>query len=521
MLYPIGIQNFEKLREGGYTYIDKTGLIYRLVSTGTYYFLSRPRRFGKSLLTSTLESYFQGRRDLFEGLAISGLETEWNEYPVLHIDFSGVAYKASDVLGKVLDQFLSDWEALYGVAASSDLPGLRFQRVIDAACEKTGRQVVVLIDEYDKPIVDNLTEPELMNVFRSQLQGFYSVLKAKDGKVRFAFLTGVSKIGKMSVFSGLNNLRDISMLPEYSSICGISESELHSYFDESVSELASSTRETKEECYVHLKEMYDGYHFCEDSEGMYNPFSLLNTFANRKYGEYWFETGTPTLLVDVMKNTTYDITLLGSQDVTVESLNGVDSILDNPVPLFFQTGYLTVKDYEPMVGLYTLGFPNREVKDGFMRFMIRYYLNTSNASTSIARVMKMKLCLFRGDASGFMSELESFFAGISYQIQGDVEKDFQYAMYIILELVGLDVEVERTTSNGRMDMLIKTKDYIYIIEIKVDSTADAALRQIDEKGYARPFASDSRKLYRIGVSFSTATRRIEDWKVLDWAKIAD
>ncbi len=512
MLYPIGIQNFAKLREGGYTYIDKTGLIYRLVSTGTYYFLSRPRRFGKSLLTSTLESYFQGRSDLFEGLAISGLETEWNEYPVLHIDFSGVAYKASDVLGKVLDQFLSDWEALYGVAASSDLPGLRFQRVIDAACEKTGRQVVVLIDEYDKPIVDNLTEPDLMNIFRSQLQGFYSVLKAKDGKVRFAFLTGVSKIGKMSVFSGLNNLRDISMLPEYSSICGISESELHSYFDESVSELASSTRETKEDCYSHLKEMYDGYHFCEDSEGMYNPFSLLNTFANRKYGEYWFETGTPTLLVDVMKKTTFDVTRIEEQETTAPVLSGVDSILDNPVPLFFQTGYLTVKDYDPSFGIYSLGFPNREVKNGFLNFLMKYYVpvTVNNEGMLIYRLCKS---LMGGDAEGFMNLLDSLFSNTSYQIQGDVEKDFQYAMYIILELMGLHVEVERTTSNGRIDMLIKTKEYIYIIEIKTDSTADAALRQIEDKGYARPFTSDPRRLYEIGVSFSTGTRRIEDWKI--------
>ena len=515
MLYPIGIQNFADLRTKGFVYVDKTAQIYNLVKGGKYYFLSRPRRFGKSLLTSTLESYFQGRRDLFEGLAISGLETEWNEYPVLHIDFSGSAYTSVGEFHKKLTTMLGRMEAEYGISDDSDNYGVRLDNILSAANKSTGRQVVVLIDEYDKPIVDNLTDSELMNAFRVKLQGLYSVLKANDGKIRFAFLTGVSKIGKMSVFSGLNNLRDISMLPEYSSICGISESELHDYFDESVSELASNTGETKEECYAHLKEMYDGYHFCEYSEGMYNPFSLLNTFAGRKYGEYWFETGTPTLLVDVMKKTTYDITLLGSQDVAVESLNGVDSIFEDPVPLFFQTGYLTVKSYEPMVGLYTLGFPNREVKDGFMRFMIRYYLNTSNASTSVARVMKMKLCLFRGDACGFMSELESFFSGISYQIQGDVEKDFQYAMYIILELVGLDVEVERTTSNGRIDMVIKTKGYIYIIEIKTDSSADAALQQIEDRGYARPFASDSRKLYKIGVSFSTATRRIEDWKVLD------
>ncbi len=512
MLYPIGIQNFEKLREGGYTYIDKTGLIYRLVSTGTYYFLSRPRRFGKSLLTSTLESYFQGRRDLFEGLAISGLETEWNEYPVLHIDFSGSAYTSVGEFHKKLTTMLGRMESEYGISDDSDNYGVRLDNILSAANKSTGRQVVVLIDEYDKPIVDNLTEPDLMNVFRLKLQGLYSVIKANDGKIRFAFLTGVSKIGKMSVFSGLNNLRDISMLPEYSSICGISESELHSYFDESVSELASSTRETKEECYVHLKEMYDGYHFCEDSEGMYNPFSLLNTFANRKYGEYWFETGTPTLLVDVMKKTTFDVTRIEEQETTAPVLSGVDSILDNPVPLFFQTGYLTVKDYDPSFGIYSLGFPNREVKNGFLNFLMKYYVpvTVNNEGMLIYRLCKS---LMGGDAEGFMNLLDSLFSNTSYQIQGDVEKDFQYAMYIILELMGLHVEVERTTSNGRIDMLIKTKEYIYIIEIKVDSTADAALRQIEDKGYARPFTSDSRRLYEIGVSFSTGTRRIEDWKI--------
>lgn len=514
MLYPIGIQNFEKLREGGFVYVDKTEHIFRLVSTGAYYFLSRPRRFGKSLLTSTIEAYFQGKRELFSGLAIDRLENEWVEHPIMHIDFSGVAYKSPDVLMKVLDQFIAGWEHMYGVEASSDVPGLRFQKVIDAAAEKTGRKVVVLIDEYDKPIVDNISEPELMETFRAQLQGFYSTLKAKDGQIRFCFLTGVSKIGKMSVFSGLNNLRDISMLPEYNDICGISENELHMYFDGSVDELAQANAMSKDECYAKLRDMYDGYDFCGNSgQGMYNPFSLLNTFAGKHFGSYWFETGTPTLLVDVMKKTTFDVTRIEGQKTSAPVLGGINSIFENPVPLFFQTGYLTIKKYDPSFGLYTLGFPNREVKDGFLNFLADYYVPV-RPGEGASLIYDLYGALTEGRPEDFMEILDSLFSNVSYQIQGNAEKDFQYAMYIILELLGLHVEVEHSTSNGRIDMLVSTKDFIYVIEIKVDSSADAALRQIEEKGYARPFTSDPRMLWEIGVNFSTADRRIEGWKVI-------
>ena len=515
MLYPIGIQNFEKLREGGYVYVDKTSLIHKLVNSGTYYFLSRPRRFGKSLLISTMEAYFKGKKELFRGLELEKLEKDWTEYPVLHLDLNGISYNSEDVLDQVLNEKLSAWETEFGICAKSTIPGLRFQNIIDAAYSYTGHHVVILIDEYDKPIVDNLGNTKLTDYYRKTLQGFYSVLKAKDGQIRFGFLTGVSKIGKLSVFSTLNNLRDISMESEYSDICGISEDDLHKYFDESVTELAEANRMSRDECYQKLKYKYDGYHFSEDAPGMYNPFSLLNTFNSSKFKDYWFETGTPTLLVNVMKKTSFDITTLSDNIVVPASkLNGMQDIVNKPVSLFFQTGYLTIKDYDSEYDEYRLGFPNDEVKNGFLEFIYSYYVPV-NPSDDSSKTSLLARALRAGDPYTFMKILEALFANATYQIQGDSEKNFQYAMYIIMELLGEYVQAERSTSNGRIDLLLQTKDYIYIIELKIDNTADAALQQIEDKGYAKPFADDSRKIFKIGASFSTANRRIEEWRVVE------
>ena len=336
MLYPIGIQNFEKIRKDGYTYVDKTALIHRLATTGTYYFLSRPRRFGKSLLVSTMEAYFKGKKDLFEGLAMEQLETDWTEYPVLHLDLNASKYMYPEDLIAVLIRHLDNWEKEYGIVSRySDLES-RFVDIIDIVCEKTGKQVVILIDEYDKPIVNNLGNEVLSDYYRKTLQGFYGVIKSKGEQTKFCFLTGVSKIGKLSVFSTLNNLTDISLNADYADICGISENELRKYFDESVSELASTHSITHEECYAKLKRMYDGYHFCEGSDGMYNPFSILNTFYAKQFREYWFETGTPTLLVNVMKQTSFDVTTLSDRVVVAtDDLNGMQDIISRPVPFTF------------------------------------------------------------------------------------------------------------------------------------------------------------------------------------------
>ena len=515
MLYPIGIQNFEKLREGGYTYIDKTAQIYKLATLGTYYFLSRPRRFGKSLLISTMDAYFSGKKELFKGLAMEQLEKDWIEYPVLHLDLNTGRYIKPEDLDVVLDQHLNNWEAHYGVVRKYDDSSARMNDIIDAAFSKTGRKVVILIDEYDKPIVNNLDNESLADYYRKTLQGFYSVLKAKDGQIKFGFLTGVSKIGKLSVFSALNNLKDISMVKDYADICGLSEKELHDNFDESVSELGDSNDLSKNESYLKLKKMYDGYHFTHNSVGVYNPFSLLNAFSDREFKEYWFETGTPTLLVNVMKKTSFDVTTLSDNVVvSVEDLSGMQDIINRPIPLFFQTGYLTIKDYDKEFNIYTLGFPNDEVKNGFLKFIFSYYVpvNPAEGNTTTYR---LATALRSGKPDNFMRTLEALFANTTYQIQGDSEKNFQYAMYIIMELLGEYVQAERSTSNGRIDLLLQTKDYIYIVELKIDNTADAALQQIEEKGYAKPFVSDPRKIFKIGVSFSTANRRIEEWKVVE------
>ncbi len=514
MRYPIGIQSFESIRRDGYVYVDKTDLIHKLShGSGKYFFLSRPRRFGKSLLVSAMEAYFSGKKELFDGLAMAELEKEWIQFPVLRFDLTGKFYTSPEALQQQLDLQLTTLENKYGIRDEYESVDVRFQHIIDAAYKNTGHRVVILIDEYDKPIVDNLGNDELADIFRRQLQGFYSVMKAKDDCIRFGFLTGVTKIGKLSVFSGLNNLKDISMDARYTDICGISEKDLKKYFDESVRELAQANDQSVEETYDRLAEMYDGYHFRQNSVGMYNPFSLLNTFDSGEFKEYWFETGTPTFLDKVMQETDYDVTSLSDQEIDAPSLMDVDTVYHNPVPLLYQTGYLTIKGYEPELELYHLGFPNREVKHGFLNFLSRYY-TPSRTDSGMMLVSKMLRDIRSGNAEGFIKKLEALFAKPSYQIQGDSEKDFQYAMYIILELMGEYVEVEKATSNGRMDILLQTKEYIYLIEIKINDTAEAALRQIEEKGYARPFADDSRKLFRIGVRFSTENRCIEDWKIV-------
>ena len=448
--------------------MDKTAEIYKLAKEGRYYFLSRPRRFGKSLLVSTMEAYFSGRKELFSGLAVEKMETEWKQHPVLHLDLSGVSYTDESVLERVLSDKLAKWEALYGAVNTSDILGLRFKEVIEAAYNKTGNQVAILIDEYDKPIIDNLGNEPTLSRLRSTLQGFYSVMKSMDARIRFGFLTGVTKIGKMS----------------------------------------------KEECYVKLKSMYDGYHFCEDSIGIYNPFSLLNTFQNKKFREYWFETGTPGFLVEVMRKTSFDVTTLENQTVDSTLMSNADAIFENPVPYLFQSGYLTITGYNDMFRLYQLGFPNQEVKNGFLNCLLKYYVPMSPDMSGTTLIYQLWHSITEGNPESFMQILSSLFANTSYQIQGETEKDFQYAMYIISALLGEYVQVERTTSNGRIDLIIQTKEFIYIFELKVNADADVALRQIDEKGYARPFEGDSRKLFKIGVDFSTATRRIEDWKIV-------
>lgn len=512
MLYPIGIQDFEKIRKDGFVYVDKTRLIYNLARQGGYAFLSRPRRFGKSLLVSTMEAYFSGRKELFDGLAVAGLEKDWIQYPVLRLDLSGKAYDEADVLKKVLDDSLTKWEREYGAENRSDVPGLRFGNVIEAAHAKTGRPVVILVDEYDKPIVDNLADEALADIFRRELQGFYSVMKSQDAHIRFGFLTGVTKIGTLSVFSGLNNLKDISMDARYTDICGISEQDLKNYFDESVKDLADATGQSVEQTYGQLAEMYDGYHFCEGAKGIYNPFSLLNTFDSLRFREYWFQTGTPSFLIRYLSAGHYDLNDISGIKASSFDLSGVNASQPNVITLLFQTGYLTIGDYNAAIDRYTLVYPNKEVEDGFLDALSNYYTPVIRSKSSLS-VDKFVEDIHAGNVEMLMRRFTAFFADMDYQIMGDDELYFQNTMYVMLKLMGQQVQVERHTSNGRIDALIQTDKFVYILELKRDKNPDDALDQIDDKGYDWPFLADGRKVFQIGANFSTKTHRLENWKI--------
>lgn len=510
MLYPIGIQNFSEIREGGYVYVDKTAQIYSLSSTGKYYFLNRPRRFGKSLLVSTMEAYFQGRKELFKGLAIEKLEKNWAEHPVLHLDLTGNRYLTVADLYEKFELHLDRWETLYGRQGNYVSPSSRFDTVIDSAYRKTSQKVVILIDEYDKPVVDNIDNPELMDSFRRELQGFYSVIKNKDGFIRFAFLTGVTKFGKMSIFSGLNNLTDISMDLEYSDICGVSEDELKSYFNDSVEKLAENNGLSKDECYAKLKLMYDGYHFSEDTTGVYNPFSLLNTFKAGKFRMYWFETGTPTFLVRYLKQGKYNLDNISKNKVSMETLTGTNYVSPAPITLMYQTGYLTIKGYDSRFNAYNLDYPNEEVAAGFLHSLSQLYAPALIGDEF--SVYSFVDDIERGDVDSFMTRFTAFLSGNDYEIQGDLELYFQNTMSVMLKMMGLYVKTEYHTSRGRIDIIFDTDKYVYIIELKRDQSPEIALKQIEEKGYDKPFLASGKQIIRLGINFSSETHTVDGWK---------
>ena len=511
-IYPIGIQNFEKIRKDGYFYIDKTALIYQLVKTGSYYFLSRPRRFGKSLLLSTLEAYFQGKKELFDGLAMEKLEKDWIKYPILHLDLNAEKYTAPEALDQVLESALRGWEALYGAQDYERTFASRFQGIIQRACDKTGQRVVVLVDEYDKPMLQAIGNDELQKSYRETLKAFYGALKSKDGCIKFGMLTGVTKFGKVSVFSDLNNLDDISMRNQYIDICGINEQELHDNLEDELHSLASAQGMTYDEICAKLQEYYDGYHFTHNSIGMYNPFSLLNTFKYNEFGSYWFETGTPTYLVELLKKHHYDLRRMAHEETTATVLNSIDSTSDNPIPVIYQSGYLTIKGYDQRFGIYRLGFPNREVEEGFINFLLPFYANT-NAVESQFEIQKFVREVESGDYDSFFRRLQSFFADTPYELVRDLELHYQNVLFIVFKLVGFYIKAEYHTSAGRIDLLLQTDKFIYVMEFKLDGTAEEALLQINEKHYAQPFENDDRKLFKIGVNFSAEMRNIEKWIV--------
>ncbi len=511
MKYPIGIQNFEDLRLNNYIYIDKTKYIYKLANEGKYYFLSRPRRFGKSLLISTMEAYFQGKKELFDGLAIQKEETEWKSYPILHIDLNTANFREEDSLYTLLNDYLCQWESVYGTRESETTLALRFKGIVARIAQKEGKGVVILIDEYDKPILQTLQYSELQDKHRNMLKAFYSVLKTQDKYIKFAFITGVTKFGKVSVFSDLNNLTDISMDPRYVAICGITEDELTTNLRPGIEQLAEAYGDTIENTIEQLRMRYDGYHFKQNSVGLYNPYSVLNTLAKAEYADYWFKTGTPTFLVDLLKLHNFKLQELSHERITSNVINGIDSISNNPIPAMYQSGYLTITGYDERFKKYLLGFPNREVEEGFFNFLLPLY--TSAGDSSQFMVDEFIRDVEAANVEQFMKRLTTFFASTNYQVAGNAELYFQNALYLIFKIMGFHIQVEFPTSDGRIDVIMQTADYIYIIECKLDGSADEALRQIEEKQYAAPFAMDKRRLIKIGINFSSKTRGVESWRV--------
>ena len=511
-LYPVGIQNFEKIRRDGSCYIDKTEKIYRLVKTGSYYFLSRPRRFGKSMLISTLDAYFQGKKELFGGLAIEALEKEWKQYPVLHLDLNAKKFDEPEDLIRLVDRQLLIYEEQYGRVGTDVTIDDRFVSLIRNAAAKTGNRVVILVDEYDKPLLQSIGNESLQNEYRNILKAFYGVLKSMDGYIRFALLTGVTKFGKISVFSDLNNLEDISWDRNYFDICGISEQELQDNFSDDIQALADANGQTFTQACEQLKADYDGYHFYPYSPGIYNPFSLLNTFKKRQYGRYWFETGTPTYLVELLKSHKYDLYRMAHEKTTSDVLDSIDASSTNPIPVIYQSGYLTIKGYIPEPRIYELGFPNREVEEGFLKFLLPYYTPLQETEGGFA-IWEFISDVKSGDIDSFMKRLQAFLADCPYEMAKDIELHYQNVLFIVFRLAGLYTQVEYHTSQGRIDLVLQTPGYVYIMEFKLDGSAEQAIAQIEEKQYALPFAKDSRKVYIIGVNFSSTTRNIDRWIV--------
>lgn len=513
MKFPIGIQSFESLRSEGFVYVDKTALVRKMTSEGKCFFLSRPRRFGKSLLMSTIEAYFQGKKHLFEGLAMETLETDWKVYPVLHLDLNAEKYDKIEDLNNLLDTYLREWEAEYGSKEGGNPSlSLRFRSVIRCARQKTGMGVVVLVDEYDKPILQAIGNEPLQNEFRNALKAFYGVLKSADADLRFTLLTGVTKFGKVSVFSDLNNLNDVTMDPRFVDICGISEDELHEYFDTEVGELAANNNKTKDEVYTELRQRYDGYHFSIGASGLYNPFSVLNTLEKRVFKDYWFATGTPTYLVELLKKTDFKLDDFTNLEVSQEDLDSIHQADINPIPVLFQSGYLTIKEANEEFDLYLLDFPNEEVRQGFVKFLLPYYVYCKQSQQKTI-VSKFVTSLRNGDADTFMRLLQSLMSGTPYELIRELENHYQNVMYIITRLMGFYIQAEYRTSNGRIDLLIGTDKYVYIIELKFNGTAAEALSQIEEKDYSLPFAIDDRQIIKIGANVSGETRNLEEWLI--------
>ncbi len=511
--YPIGIQTFEEIRKENYLYIDKTAYVYHMThGDASYIFLNRPRRFGKSLLTSTLHCYFTGRKDLFKGLAIEKLEKDWTEYPVLHFDMSLGKHMDKEKLDEYLCYQLSEKEAEYGIATPVNGVNNRLTNLIKTAYQKTGRKVVILIDEYDAPLLDVVHEDKNLPALRDVMRNFYSPLKGCDPYLRFVFLTSITKFSQLSIFSELNNIKNISMDEEYAAICGITEEEMRTQMGEGIGLLAAKLGLTKEETLAKLKENYDGYHFTWPSPDLYNPYSLLNAFSSRKIDSYWFGSGTPTYLIEMLRKYKVLPSQMGGKKAMASDFDAPTERLTNIVPLMYQSGYLTIKDCNPMFGRYILDIPNNEVRIGLMKSLVPYYVSQDTLATS-GTIMDMAEALYDNDMDKTLTCLKEFLSTIPYCDHTDYEGHYQQMLYVIFSLLGIYCDVEVRTPRGRVDIVMRTPHTLYIIELKLDKDAEVAMGQIDLKQYPERFRLYGLPIVKVGVNFDSATHTLGSWKI--------
>ena len=520
--YPVGIQTFERLRKENYLYIDKTDLVWKITKESPFVFLSRPRRFGKSLLTTTLDSYFKGQKELFEGLKIMDLETEWEQYTVLHFDLSVAKTETSvDGLRKVLLRLLNGYKTIYGEGDYEDSPGALFSGIIHRAYEKTGKQVAVIIDEYDAPLLDKLHLPELLDGFRNVMQEFFIQLKANEALIRFCFITGITKFSQLSIFSTINNLTNISMDSKYAAICGITEEELATDMAIDIAMLAEEYECTPEEMHDKLKKQYDGYRFAKKSPDIYNPFSLLKCFNQKDIANYWFESGTPTFLIRQMQNYRTDITAMDRIEEPSDAFDRPTEALDTALPLLYQSGYITIKGYDRESDIYTLGIPNNEVRLGFTRGLLPIYVGVDGPNVQKGFALKLWQALKKNDIDLAMQEMKTYFAGLPY-VEGfqkklaevkNYEGFYEWSLYLIFSMLNVYVRTQVKCAGGRTDVVVLMPDTTYVFELKANGTAKEALDQINSKGYSLPYETEGRKVVKIGVAFERETMTVGEWMV--------
>ena len=510
--YPVGIQTFSEIRERNYIYVDKTQYLADFIVNGyKYIFLSRPRRFGKSLFASMIHSYYEGRKELFEGLAISKKELDWTCHPVLHFDMSAAKHMDVAMLEEYLDYMLRPYEKLYGIEEETDKkPNIRFANIVKAAYEHTHQKVVLIIDEYDAPLLDVVHEEQNLAALRRIMQNFYSPIKSLDPYFEFVFLTGITKFSQLSIFSELNNLYNISMYDQYSAICGISSDELHTQMLQDVERLAEHLHISVDDTFALLKKKYDGYHFSKHSEDVYNPFSLIKAFASGDISNYWFESGTPTYIIKLLQKYNVSLRDVSGRDASVEEFDISPENMTTALPLLYQSGYLTIKHYDPMFGVYTLAYPNEEVEMGMVRSFATNYLIPASGSNS-SFVVKFVKALLADDMEEALTQMRAYLAGLSYRLSNKTERDVQTIFYLLFSLVGAYVKVEEQSAHDRADIVITLPDVVYVMELKFDGSADAALKQIDDKGYLVPYIADGKRLVKVGVNYSSEERTITDW----------